>query len=161
MTVDQVGNMFARRPGRNSDVPPIAIGSHLDTQPTGGKFDGNLGVLGGLEVMRTLHDNGYETKAPIEVVNWTNEEGSRFAPAMLARASMPGCSGRLRRRPRGSRGQEVRREPGEHRLSRGGAVGARLKLGAMFELHIEQGPILEAEQQDRGHGHRRAGHALV
>src|SRR3984893_6623285 len=84
VTVDEVGNMFARRPGKNASLPPIAMGSHLDTQPTGGKFDGALGVLAALEAMRTLHDLGYETNAPIEVVNWTNEEGSRFAPAMLA-----------------------------------------------------------------------------
>ena len=84
VTVDEVGNMFARRPGRNDALPPIAMGSHLDTQPTGGKFDGVLGVLGALEALRTLVRAGYETNAPIEVVNWTNEEGSRFAPAMLA-----------------------------------------------------------------------------
>ena len=82
--VDSVGNMFAVRPGRNAALLPIAMGSHLDTQPTGGKFDGVLGVLGALEAMRTLHNAGYETNAPIEIVNWTNEEGSRFAPAMLA-----------------------------------------------------------------------------
>ncbi len=76
--------MFARRPGKNPSLPPIAMGSHLDTQPTGGKFDGALGVLAALEALRTLHDLGYETNAPIEIVNWTNEEGSRFAPAMLA-----------------------------------------------------------------------------
>ena len=76
--------MFARRPGKNDKLAPIAMGSHLDTQPTGGKFDGVLGVLGALEAMRTLHETGYETNAPIEIVNWTNEEGSRFAPAMLA-----------------------------------------------------------------------------
>ena len=84
--VDEVGNMFATRPGRRKDVAPIAMGSHLDTQPTGGKFDGVLGVLGPLEVMRTLVDMGYESNAPLMIVNWTNEEGSRFAPAML-------CSG--------------------------------------------------------------------
>ena len=84
VTVDEVGNMFARRPGKNNDLPPIAMGSHLDTQPTGGKFDGALGVLGALEAMRTLHETGYETNAPVEIVNWTNEEGSRYAPAMLA-----------------------------------------------------------------------------
>src|SRR5690606_29383280 len=84
VTVDAVGNMFARRPGRDDSLPPICIGSHLDTQPTGGKFDGILGVLSGLEVLRTLHAAGYETNAPVEVINWTNEEGSRFAPAMLA-----------------------------------------------------------------------------
>jgi hydantoinase/carbamoylase family amidase len=90
--VDEVGNMFARRPGKNASLPPIAMGSHLDTQPTGGKFDGALGVLAALEALRTLHDLGYETNAPIEIVNWTNEEGSRFAPAMLPPASSPACS---------------------------------------------------------------------
>ncbi len=92
VTVDEVGNMFARRPGENDALPPIAMGSHLDTQPTGGKFDGVLGVLGALEALRTLVEAGYETNAPIEVVNWTNEEGSRFAPAMVARACSPACS---------------------------------------------------------------------
>jgi N-carbamoyl-L-amino-acid hydrolase len=79
VTVDEVGNMFARRPGKDDKLAPIAMGSHLDTQPTGGKFDGVLGVLGALEAMRTLHHAGYETNAPIEIVNWTNEEGSRFS----------------------------------------------------------------------------------
>ena len=91
VTVDEVGNMFARRPGKNNNLPPIAMGSHLDTQPTGGKFDGALGVLGALEAMRTLHETGYETNAPIEIVNWTNEEGSRY------RAGHAGL-GRIRRR---------------------------------------------------------------
>ena len=84
VTIDDMGTMFARRPGQRNDLPPIAMGSHLDTQPTGGKFDGALGVLAALEALRTLHRAGYETFAPIEVVNWTNEEGSRFAPAMIA-----------------------------------------------------------------------------
>src|SRR4249919_840938 len=84
VTVDEVGNMFARRPGKNEKLAAIAMGSHLDTQPTGGKFDGVLGVLGALEALRTLVEAGYETYAPIEVVNWTNEEGSRFAPAMVS-----------------------------------------------------------------------------
>src|SRR6201997_3487781 len=84
VTVDEVGNMFARRPGKNDKLGPIAMGSHLDTQPTGGKFDGALGVLGALEAMRSMQETGYETNAPIEIVNWTNEEGSRFSPAMLA-----------------------------------------------------------------------------
>src|SRR6266702_7929894 len=83
VTIDDMGAMFARRPGQ-ADVPPIAFGSHLDTQPTGGKFDGVLGVLGALEVLRTLVEAGYETFAPIEVVNWTNEEGARFSPAMTS-----------------------------------------------------------------------------
>ena len=79
-----MGNIFARRPGKRADLPPVVTGSHLDTQPTGGKFDGVYGVLAGLEVIRTLNDLGYETDAPIEVSVWTNEEGSRFAPAMVA-----------------------------------------------------------------------------
>src|SRR5882724_9059207 len=82
--VDKMGNIFARRPGRNPDAPPVMTGSHLDTQPTGGKFDGAYGVLAGLEAVRTLNDLGYETEAPVEVVVWTNEEGSRFSPAMVA-----------------------------------------------------------------------------
>src|SRR5882724_197061 len=84
VTVDDMGAMFARRPGERDDLPPIAMGSHLDTQPTGGKFDGTLGVLAALEALRTLHEAGYATFAPIEVVNWTNEEGARFAPAMVS-----------------------------------------------------------------------------
>src|SRR6266404_2484286 len=79
VTVDEVGNMFARRPGRREGLAPLAMGSHLDTQPTGGKFDGVLGVLAALEAVRTLQESGYETNAPVEIVNWTNEEGSRFA----------------------------------------------------------------------------------
>ncbi|MBT6275105.1 MAG: M20/M25/M40 family metallo-hydrolase, partial [Chromatiales bacterium] len=84
VSVDDLGNIFARRPGRNPSLPPIATGSHLDTQPHGGKFDGVFGVLAGLAVVRALNDAGAETEAPIEVINWTNEEGSRFAPAMVA-----------------------------------------------------------------------------
>src|SRR5207245_8102829 len=84
VTVDDMGAMFARRGGQRADVPPIGIGSHLDTQPTGGKFDGVLGVLGALEALRTMVEAGFETFAPIEVVNWTNEEGARFTPAMIA-----------------------------------------------------------------------------
>src|SRR5437016_14259684 len=91
VTVDDMGAMFARRKGQRDDVAPIAMGSHLDTQPTGGKFDGVLGVLGALEALRTLVQAGYETFAPIEVVNWTNEEGSRFAPAMVASGVFAGA----------------------------------------------------------------------
>jgi N-carbamoyl-L-amino-acid hydrolase len=81
--IDDMGNVFARRRGRRADLPPIAIGSHLDTQPTGGRFDGILGVLAGLEVLRSLDEHGIETERPVEVIDWTNEEGARFAPAML------------------------------------------------------------------------------
>jgi beta-ureidopropionase / N-carbamoyl-L-amino-acid hydrolase len=147
VAVDEVGNMFARRPGRNGALPPIAMGSHLDTQPTGGKFDGALGVLGALEALRTLHETGYETNAPIEIVNWTNEEGSRFAPAMLASGVFAGvftpdyAYGRTDRDGK-TFGEEL------VRIGYKGAekAGGR-KFSAMFELHIEQGPILEDEQK--------------
>ncbi len=147
VTVDSVGNMFARRPGRNGDLPPIAMGSHLDTQPTGGKFDGVLGVLGALEALRTMVEMGYETTAPVEVVNWTNEEGSRFAPAMLASGVYAGVF-----TPEFAYGREDRegKRFGEE-LERIGYRGAEPvgehKLGALFELHIEQGPILEDEDK--------------
>ena len=83
VTIDKIGNGFMRRHGRDNSLPPIMTGSHIDTQPTGGKFDGNSGVLAGLEVVRTLNDHGIETEAPIEVAFWTNEEGSRFVPVMM------------------------------------------------------------------------------
>ena len=161
VTVDEVGNMFARRPGKNDDLPPIAMGSHLDTQPTGGKFDGVLGVLGALEALRTLHETGYETNAPVEIVNWTNEEGSRYAPAMLASGVFAGVFTPDFAYSRADRdgktfGEELTRigYKGEEK------AGAR-KFGAMFELHIEQGPILEDEGKNDRHRPRRAGHALV
>jgi N-carbamoyl-L-amino-acid hydrolase len=147
VTVDEVGNMFARRPGKNPQLPPIAMGSHLDTQPTGGKFDGPLGVLAALEALRTLHDNDRTTNAPIELVNWTNEEGARFAPAMLASGVFAGvftpdyAYSRTDRDGK-SFGEELKR------IGYRGAekVGAR-EFSAMFELHIEQGPILEHEER--------------
>ncbi|MDQ0469785.1 Zn-dependent hydrolase [Labrys wisconsinensis] len=146
VTVDEVGNMFARRPGRNNDLAPICMGSHLDTQPTGGKFDGVLGVLGALEAMRTLHEQGYETNAPIEIVNWTNEEGSRYAPAMLASGVFAGVFTTDYAYEREDR-DGVRFLAELERIGYRGSekAGAR-KLGAMFELHIEQGPILEDEK---------------
>jgi N-carbamoyl-L-amino-acid hydrolase len=145
VTVDEVGNMFARRPGKNPKRDPIAIGSHLDTQPTGGKFDGPLGVLAGLEVLRTLHDARHATNAPIELVNWTNEEGSRFAPAMLASGVFAGvfaadyAYGRIDREGK-TFGDELQRIGycGPEK------AGTR-KFSGYFELHIEQGPVLEHE----------------
>jgi beta-ureidopropionase / N-carbamoyl-L-amino-acid hydrolase len=143
--VDEVGNMFATRAGKRSDILPIAMGSHLDTQPTGGKFDGVLGVLGALEALRSLVDMGYETNAPIMIANWTNEEGSRFSPAMLCSGVYAGVFTPEFAYSREDRagvklGDELSRigYKGEHKA---GAV----KFSAMFELHIEQGPILEAE----------------
>ena len=147
VTVDQVGNMFAFKPGKRSDVAPVAIGSHLDTQPTGGKFDGVLGVLGGLEVLRTLHDLGYETNAPLMLVNWTIEEGSRFAPAMLGSGVYAGVFDRTFADSRQDRQGVTFADAIQSIGYRGEAAPGSVKFGAMFELHIEQGPILEAEQK--------------
>ena len=145
VAVDQMGTMFARREGADPDALPVYVGSHLDTQPTGGKYDGVLGVLGGLEVIRSLNDLGIKTKHPIVVTNWTNEEGSRFAPAMLASGVFAGVLEQQwayeRQDKDGKRfGDELERIgwKGEEE------VGAR-KMKAFFELHIEQGPILEDE----------------
>jgi len=145
LTVDAVANMFALRPGRNNALAPIAMGSHLDTQPTGGKFDGVLGVLGALEAMRTMVDLGYETNAPVMIVNWTNEEGSRFAPAMLAsgvyaKVFTPDYAYSREDRDGNKFGDELQRIG-----YKGEAAPGSQKFQAMFELHIEQGPILEAE----------------
>lgn len=146
VTVDELGNMFARRDGSDNSQPPVGMGSHLDTQPYGGKFDGVFGVLSGLEVIRTLNDHNITTVAPLEVVNWTNEEGARFAPAMLS----SGVYGKVFER--------------DWALSRkavdtGATLGEELeRIGykgdlpihdhpfkGFFECHIEQGPILDHE----------------
>ena len=143
--VDEVGNMFATRPGKRKDIAPIAMGSHLDTQPTGGKFDGVLGVLGALEAMRTLVTMGYETNAPIMIANWTNEEGSRFAPAMLCSGVYAGVFTRDYAYSREDR-QGITLGAELERIGYKGKIKAGdVKFQAMFELHIEQGPILEAE----------------
>ncbi|MET0669025.1 MAG: Zn-dependent hydrolase [Xanthobacteraceae bacterium] len=149
VTVDDMGVMFARREGM-ADVPPIAMGSHLDTQPTGGKFDGVLGVLAALEALRTLVEAGYETHAPIEVVNWTNEEGSRFAPAMMASGVFAKVFERdwahARHDPAGASFGAALDQIGYRGAQRCGDH----PLSAFFELHIEQGPMLEAERKDIG-----------
>ena len=143
VTIDKIGNGFMRRPGRNNDLPPVVTGSHIDTQPTGGKFDGNYGVLAGLEVVRTLNDAGILTEAPIEVAWWTNEEGSRFVPVMMgsgvfakaftldhayAATDTEGKSVKGELERIGYIGEQ---EPGDH------------PIGCYFETHIEQGPVLE------------------
>ena len=148
--VDEVGNIFARRPGTDDSLPPVITGSHIDTQPTGGKFDGNYGVLAGLEVLRSLNDQNIRTHAPLEVAVWTNEEGSRFVPVMMGSGVFVGAF------------------PLEHVLAQadtdGHTVGGELqKIGyagatpcahfpikAYFEAHIEQGPILEASETTIG-----------
>ncbi|MCY4333929.1 MAG: Zn-dependent hydrolase [Litoreibacter sp.] len=150
MGVDTMGNMFATRAGEDPEALPVYMGSHLDTQPTGGKYDGVLGVLGGLEAIRTMNDLGVKTKHPIVLTNWTNEEGTRFAPAMLASGVFAGKHSQDwaydRVDAEGRRfGDELKRIGwvGDEE------VGAR-KMHAMFELHIEQGPILEAKEKDVG-----------
>lgn len=148
--VDSVGNMFATRPGKNASALPIAMGSHLDTQPTGGKFDGVLGVLGALEAMRTLHAAGYETNAPIMIANWTNEEGSRFAPAMLCSGVYAGVFTPEYAWSREDREGKLLGEELERIGYKGEAAPGAVKFQAMFELHIEQGPILEAEAKQVG-----------
>ncbi|MBP0639306.1 Zn-dependent hydrolase [Cupriavidus sp. AcVe19-6a] len=148
--VDAIGNIFARRAGRDDALPPVMTGSHIDTQPTGGKFDGNYGVFAGIEVLRTLADAGIVTDAPLEVAVWTNEEGSRFVPVMMGSGAFIGefaLADVLQQRDRdgicvgqalqaiGYAGQEP--------------VGAR-PVGAYFEAHIEQGPVLEANDTTIG-----------
>ncbi|MDD9877836.1 MAG: Zn-dependent hydrolase [Magnetovibrio sp.] len=150
ITVDAIGNIFARRPGRDESLAPVMMGSHLDTQPTGGRFDGVLGVLAGLEVVRTLNDHGVETAAPIEVACWTNEEGSRFSPAMMGSGVFAGQYGIDEIKASTDIDGLVLGDELE-RIGYAGAapVGGR-ELGAYFELHIEQGPILEAEEKTIG-----------
>jgi N-carbamoyl-L-amino-acid hydrolase len=150
VAIDDMGNMFARRPGRNAALPPIAIGSHLDTQPTGGKFDGVIGVLAGLEVLRALADAGYETNAPIEVVNWTNEEGSRFAPAMLSSGVFAGAFTRDYAYARQDRSGVAFGAALESIGYKGEEPAGARRFSAHLELHIEQGPILEAERKTIG-----------
>lgn len=150
MGLDQMGNMFARREGTDPEALPVYVGSHLDTQPTGGKYDGVLGVLGGLEIIRTLNDLDVKTKHPIVVTNWTNEEGTRYAPAMLSSGVFAGMHTQdwaynIEDAEGKKFGDELKRIGwrGEEE------VGAR-KMHAFFELHIEQGPILEAEGKEIG-----------
>ena len=150
VTVDDMGVMFARRLGQRADVAPIAMGSHLDTQPTGGKFDGALGVLGALEALEALHAAGYETFAPIEVVNWTNEEGSRFAPACVASGVFAGVYKRDWAVARTDRAGVAFGEALETIGYRGPQRCGDHPLSAFFELHIEQGPLLEAEDKEIG-----------
>ena len=147
---DKMGTMFARREGSDPNALPVYVGSHLDTQPTGGKYDGILGVLGGLELIRSLNDLGIKTKHPIVLVNWTNEEGTRFAPPMMASGVFAGVHtldwAYAKEDADGKKfGDELKRIGwiGDEE------VGSR-KMKAFFELHIEQGPILESEGKDIG-----------
>ena len=150
MGLDQMGNMFAHRAGTDADALPVYVGSHLDTQPTGGKYDGVLGVLSGLEIIRTLNDLNIQTKHPIVVTNFTNEEGTRYAPALLSSGVFVGIHTQEWAYEReDSNGLKFGAELERIGWKGDEEVGAR-KMHAFFELHIEQGPILEAEAMEVG-----------
>ncbi len=150
VTIDEMGNIFGLRKGKNNDLPPVLSGSHIDSQPKGGRFDGILGVMGPLEVLRTLHENKIETERPVAVVDWTNEEGSRFAPAMAASGVWAGALERdwiyNRTDING-----LRFEDELTRIGYKGKVPAKKRpIHAYYEYHIEQGPILEMEGKKIG-----------
>ncbi len=150
VTIDKIGNGFMRRPGRNNSLPPIMTGSHIDTQPTGGKFDGNYGVLAGIEVVRTLNDHGIETEAPIEVAFWTNEEGSRFVPVMMG----SGVFAKAFTLEHAYAATDTEGKTVKGELERIGYIGDQdpgdHPIGAYFETHIEQGPVLEDNDKTIG-----------
>ena len=154
VSVDQMGSMFARRAGRE-DLPPVLIGSHLDTQIAGGRYDGIAGVLAGLEVVRTLNDLGITTKRPIEVVNWTNEEGARFQPPMVAAGVFAGVYdldwglARPTREPEPHEGKTLGEELKRIGFAGPEPVGGR-DIDSYFELHIEQGPELDRTKTQVG-----------
>jgi len=143
VVIDKIGNVFMRRAGKNNSFPPIMTGSHIDTQPTGGKFDGNYGVLAGLEVVRTLNDHGIQTDAPIEVAFWTNEEGSRFVPVMMG----SGVFAKAFSLDHAYAATDTEGKTVKDELTRIGYLGTQdpgdHPIGAYFETHIEQGPVLE------------------
>ncbi len=150
VTIDKIGNGFMRRPGRNNSLPPVVTGSHIDTQPTGGKFDGNYGVLAGLEVVRTLNAHGIQTEAPIEVAFWTNEEGSRFVPVMMG----SGVFAKAFTLEHAYAAKDVDGKNVGDELARIGYVGDQEPgdhpIGCYFETHIEQGPVLEDNDKTIG-----------
>jgi N-carbamoyl-L-amino-acid hydrolase len=150
ITVDEMGNIFGRRPGRNNDLAPVMSGSHIDSQPKGGRFDGILGVMGPLEVLRTLEENDIETERPLVIVDWTNEEGSRFAPAMVSSGVWAGA---LKRDWAYDR-TDIDGRRFEDELIRIGYKGKApcraFPVHCYWEYHIEQGPMLEREGKQIG-----------
>ncbi|SDD67745.1 M20 family metallo-hydrolase [Belnapia rosea] len=152
VTVDRLGNMMLRREGRDPSRRPVLVGSHLDTQPTGGKFDGPYGVLAGLEILRALQDSGAETEAPIILVNWTSEEGCRFSPSMIGAAGAMGVLPEAEVLDRRAIDDGERYGDALVRTGWGGPAdpAALQDAAAYFEAHIEQGPVLEAEGYDLG-----------
>ena len=162
VTIDKIGNIFARRPGRNPDLPPVMTGSHLDTQPTGGRFDGAYGVMAGLEIVRTLNDLGYETEAPIEIVAWTNEEGSRFSPAMVGSGVFAGVFDLAYglERPDNVTGVTLGAEL-ERIGFAGPAAGRRAPGRGLFRGAYRAGADPRSRAKAGRGRHRRAGPALV
>ena len=148
--VDEIGNTFARREGRDPSRPPVLMGSHLDSQPSGGKFDGALGVIAGLEVMRSLDDLGITTEAPIELVNWTDEEGSRFGHSLMGSGTWAGIFPKEKTYAL-TDADGVRVDTALDAIGYRGTEPARpFPADAYFELHIEQGPLLEREGRTIG-----------
>jgi len=143
--IDEMGSIFGKRAGKNNDLPPVMSGSHIDSQPKGGRFDGILGVMGPLEALRTLHENNIETERPVVIVDWTNEEGSRFAPAMVASGVWAGALDRNWVYDR----TDINGKRFEDELIRIGYKGTvpakKWPVHCYYEYHIEQGPILEKE----------------
>jgi N-carbamoyl-L-amino-acid hydrolase len=150
VTIDKIGNGFMRRAGRDNSLPPVVAGSHIDTQPTGGKFDGNFGVLAALEVVRTLNDHRVETEAPVEVAFWTNEEGSRFVPVMMG----SGVFAKAFTLEHAYAATDTEGKTVKGELERIGYVGSEEPgvhpIGTYFEAHIEQGPVLEDNDKTIG-----------
>jgi N-carbamoyl-L-amino-acid hydrolase len=150
ITIDEMGNMFGKRKGKNNDLDPVMSGSHIDSQPKGGRFDGILGVMGMLEVMRTLHENNIETERPVIIVNWTNEEGSRFAPAMVSSGVWAGALDLEWAYNRTDINGKKQGDELERIGYKGSVPAQKWPVHAHYELHIEQGPILEREKKTIG-----------
>ena len=150
VTIDKIGNGFMRRPGRDNSLPPVMTGSHIDTQPTGGKFDGNYGVLAGIEVVRSLNEAGIQTEAPIEVAWWTNEEGSRFVPVMMG----SGVFAKAFTLAHAYAATDTEGKTVQGELERIGYIGTQEPgdhpIACYFETHIEQGPVLEDHDKTIG-----------
>ncbi|RPJ15284.1 MAG: hydantoinase/carbamoylase family amidase, partial [Deltaproteobacteria bacterium] len=147
VTIDEMGNIFGRRAGRNTALSPVMSGSHIDSQPKGGRFDGILGVMGALEVLRTLHENKVQTERPMVIVDWTNEEGSRFAPAMVGSGVWAGA---LKLDWAYDR-KDIAGKRLEDELARIGYKGTapcrKFPVHGYYEFHIEQGPMLERQKK--------------
>jgi len=150
VTVDEMGNIFGRRPGKNDSLTLVMMGSHVDSQPRGGRFDGILGVMGALEVMRTLHENKVETQRPVIIVDWTNEEGSRFAPAMVASGVWAGALDRDYAYGRTDINGKKQGEELERIGYKGSLPAKKWPTYAYYEYHIEQGPMLERQGKTIG-----------